>query len=369
MDINNQPVTTLEGIGPATRNQLQQYNIYTVADLVRVEAGYLVAATRGRVSLNTAGRWRAMALLMGINGADHQLAEALVAEGMFSTEQVRQRSVSELLGVFTAARDAGIIPSVPDATTVHGILLDATVLDLTASLNLTVLDPDEQPVPGAGVEIDGQHGVTDTNGRIRMVRITLGQPQQLVVTHDAYDSLIVDNPPLVSDDAIIASEHYTLGLDVDTEAPDYVGRLCEYQGDQLPPLAHHAMSTRAMGGADHLRTGDVLVLHRFYSAADEVQLSSKFLQYENGRFYTLNWRVSVDRLPADAALKEVFRYSGAEFHPVTLSPHRLRHHLALRRSRNALAGAPAPVTPIEVDSMVSRFSDELLRQLGDGGDL
>ncbi len=367
MDTNGLPVTWLEGIGPATAARLAQIDVHTVADLVRANVAQVSAAAGNRVSVETAERWRAMALLAEMEGADNQLVEALGRAGVLTTEEVWLRDVADLVAIFQQAESAGIIPAAPALDAVHAMRLDAAVLHLTASLNGTVLDTDGAPVEGARVDIGDRVYTTDDNGRFRANRIAQGRPVQLLVRHDGFESLLIEDVPVLADDALIRVSTFTLEFPLVTGETAAAIHLCEWEGDRLPPISHEPMTTRAMGGPDTLREGDVLVLHRYYAGGDDAQLASKFLQYDEGRFVTLNWRVPVGRLPQAHALKQVFRYRNGNFKRLDLSPSSLRHLLALRRARNTRARGAPPSTPMEVDVTIGLMSDHF-RSVLQGGD-
>ena len=360
-------VTEIEGIGPTTATELESIGVHTVADLFRASEQALHAATNA--SLETARRWRAMARFIEIEGVDNQLAEALADGGLETVEQLRIRTAEELGSMFTAAKGAGKIPDVPETEAVYAILLDATILDLTGALNGTVRDDEDEPLEGVTVRIGGGEWTTDARGRFRATRITLGATNQLVLEKEGYETLVFVNPPLLSDDAAVAVEVFELepGLELegDEEAEEHGDELCEYEGDLLPPLSQHAMSTRSMGDAP-LRDGDVLVVHKEYAGGDDVQLASKYLRYENGRYFTLHWRVAKSELPSGASLKDTLRYRGGEFRRIEKNgamPHRLRMLAAMRRVRKESAGAANPVTPMEIDQALMARKQLLLDEL------
>ena len=357
MDTTTIQVTYLEGIGPASAAGLADIGVHSVADIVRADAALLRAATGGRISTETAERWRAMALLVEMDGCDNQLAEALARAGVNSTEQVWQRDVDELGAIFSAAANAGTIPTVPDTDALREMRLDAAVLTLSGSLNGTVLDPDGEPVVGAAVEIGDLNRTTDDRGRFRANRIPLGRPTQVLIRHPGFESLLIEDVAVLPDDAMIQVTRFNMDTPLaDGQAASAI-RLCEWEGDRLPPLSHQPVTTRAMGGPDALREGDVLLLHRYYASGDDAQLTSKFLQYDDGRFITLNWRVPLSMLPVDHGLKQVYRFRGGAFRRIRLSPSFLQNLLALRRARSTRVSGAPPATPMEVDVAVGLMSD------------
>ena len=358
-------VTELEGIGPATATELEAIAVHKVADLFRASEQAIHAATSA--SLETARRWRAMARFIEIEGVDNQLAEALADGGLGSVEQVRFRTAAELGAMFTAAKDAGKIPDVPETEAVYAILLDATILDLTGALNGTVRDEEGSPIEGVTVRIGGGEWSTDVRGRFRATRITLGPANQLVLEKEGFETLVFVNPPIVTDDATIAVEVFVLEpapevVEDDDTPTEYADELCEYDGDLLPPLAPNAMTTRAMGDAP-LRDGDVLVVHKEYAGGDDVQLSSKYLRYESGRFFVLNWRVPKSDLPSGTGLKDTVLHRAGDLRKIDGNPHRLLHLAAMRRVRNRMAGSPKPTTPMEIDAAIQARVEALLEEL------
>jgi hypothetical protein len=113
-----------------------------------------------------------------------------------------------------------------------------------------------------------------------------------------------------------------------------------------------------------LREGDVLILHKFFEGGTDALLATKFWAYEEGRFLVYTWKVPVDRLPAQAVVREHFTFRGGGFTRVRHGRSRMKMLLRLRRMRRAFRGRPAPQTLVEYDDAL-RARGEFLRSLSE----
>ena len=341
------PLSYLEGIGPSTERSLQSINLFYVFDLIRASPEQIHEVVTGTHSLDRVRRWRSMALLLQVTGVTNQWAEALVRADVRSVEKLKDTSLAELAVAFEEARQSGLIPSVPSVDEHVTMVLDATTIHYTGGINGTVRDRGGQPVVDAQIGIGCLTTRTDERGRFRLIRVPLATTHRLVVTHPDHQTLIVENPRLTSNNDLISVFVFELAP-VTATAPQRSQKLSEYDGDTLPAVPEFAMSTRH-ADADALRERDLLVLHKLYDNGDDAQLISKYLTYEDGKFYVLTYRVPLSRLPHGAKQKDAYQYIEGQFVPIRLTPSKLAALKKLRRMKKAFAGRPRPTTPMELD--------------------
>jgi hypothetical protein len=318
-----------------------------VFDLLRASAEQIHQAVKSQASIEQVRDWRSMSILLQIVGMTNQWAEALAQSDIRSIEEFLQRSVAELLAVFDNAQSSGMISDKPGEDVIYQMLLDATQINFTGSINGTVRDSVGNSIAGVEARIGVKKVLTDVRGRFRIIKIQLGSPSRLVLQKAGLQTLVVDNPSLALDNDTIQVSIFEMqvqlpGLTVDN------GRLSEFNGDDLPELSAYSMTTEARN-TDQLRNGDIFVLHKFYKNRADAQLTSKFLDYEDGQFIVLNYKVPISDLPANPQLKQKFLYRNKKFKAVKLNSARMKYFRAMRKARRQLAGRPRPATLMEID--------------------
>jgi hypothetical protein len=348
------PVTLVEGIGAATARRLEDSGIFTVFDLLRAGAEDIHAAVHEVASLAQTLRWRAAAALLQVNGMTNQWAEALVAGGVDSIEQLHSATHAELRQALDAARAAGSIPDVPDDATLHALRVDAAVLQFTGAVNVTVRDDVDLPVAGAAVKVGALRGTTDARGRARIARIPLGRSARLVVEKTGFMTETLDLERPLLDESQVAVEVVQL-VSAGAVAGATV-HLSEYDGDLLPPLSVGAMTTEARA-AGALRDRDILMLRRFYEDGTTAQLTSKYLEYRDGTWVAVSFRVPRSQLPSGAAVRQHFIYRRGRFDAIAMNATRLDLFKAMRRARAAGAGRPPAETIAEMDARMREHAE------------
>lgn len=352
------PLTYIEGIGPVTERALQDINLFYVYDLIRAAAEQIHPGVANTHSLAQVRRWRAMAILLQVEAINHQWAEALVRAEVSSIEKLKGSSPTVLEQIFKDALEARIIPSVPSRDEIATILLDATTIHHTGGINGTVRDSAGQPLAEVEVRLGPARAATDARGRFRLIRVPLGRTHYLILKRKGFHVETIKNPALTSNNDLISVHLFTMRRTPDD--PGVGERMSEYDGDTLPELAEFSFSTRQMDPAT-LRDRDIFVLHRFYANGTDAQLVSKYLDYEDGKFYALHYRVPSARLPPGTALRSTYRYQEGKFVPIKLTPRMLRRFKALRRMRKAFRGRPRPATLMEYDALRAEMA-EFMRQ-------
>ena len=353
------PVTLIEGIGPAAQTGLGQIAVHNVFDLLRTSAEDLHAAVDGIASTREVERWRTMAAFLQVEGMTNQWAEALAQAGFPSIESLHQADAADVRSAFDAALASGASPDAPDEDSLTAMRLEFAVLAWSGAVNVTVLDEADSPIRGADVRVGVRHGRTDARGRVRLTRIPLGVRARVVASKDGFQTRTGEVEGLLRDEFHLGVE--LLRLEAAPTANPEPQRLSEYRGDVLPQLSAHAMTTEAHG-EDELRDRDVFMLRRFYRDNTTAQLTSKYLEYEAGRFFALSYRVSRDRLPDGIREREHLLLRRGKFERVAMDALRLDVFKAMRRARAALRGRPPAQTLAEKDARMHAFALEISAQ-------
>lgn len=353
---DNIPVRNIEGIGPAIEARLHTAGIYTVFDLIRASAAQIHLSVSDRVSLQQVQGWRTMAVFMQIEEMTNQWAEALVKGGVSSIEELVQKKQVELSDILSNAASSGLIPEAPAEALLYEMRIDAMQLHHTGSLDGTIRDQHGRPLADVVIKIGGRKVNSDERGRFRVNRIRLGTYQRLVMKHADYATLLVENPPLSHNENHIGVSVFTMSTR--DNASTSTSRLSEYDGDILPELTDFSMSSEQRPYLE-LRERDILIIHRFYANGKEVQLTSKFLEYEEGTYYAISYRVPLADLPPAPAVKDAYIYKQGVFEPIHLNANRLKYLKDLRRIRKARRGKPRPQTLMEFDRSIADIAGQM----------
>ncbi len=351
------PVGEIEGVGPRTAQLFAAMGVYTASDLLRASAEGLHGAVRDVASLDEVRRWRAMAAFLQVAGMTNQWAEALAVAPFTSMQAIHHADHGALRDAFDTALASGVTPDAPDELTLAELRRDIAVLVHTGAVNVTVRDESDAPVVGASLRVGVMRATTDARGRARITRIPLGRRTRLVVEQAGFAPAAVDL------DAPLLDESH-LGVKIVRLAPAEAGlaagaapaTLSEYEGDVLPALSEHAMTSETRDGAA-LRERDVLMLRRFHENGTTAQVTSKFLEYRDGTFVAVSFRVERALLPPNALLRQHFQVRGGRLEPVAMNATRLDFHKAMRRARAAMAGRPPAQTIAERDARMHEYAE------------
>ncbi len=349
------PVSLIEGIGPQIASRLEDCGVYTVFDLLRAAPPTIHAMVSDRASLEQAAGWRAAAGLLQIRAMTADWAEVLVRGGVTSPAAICSRPHGELARILADGHQAGVSADEPDAATIEDMRVDAAVLAHTGAVDVTLRDDAGEPIAEAEARVGDLTARSDSRGRFRITRIRLGQRQTLVVSHPGFETLAHELSALHVDHRevgvlVLPLERVAAG----SAAPQVSARLSEYDGDELPALSADSFTTEARG-ASELREGDLLVLRLFYADETTAQLTSKFLDWEEGQFIVVSFRVPLTDLPAGAALGDHFFHRSGAFSKVRLHATRLDIFKAMRRARKQMSSRPLPETATEREASLREY--------------
>ena len=333
-----EPVTIIEGIGPAAADALKAVNVYAVFDLLRGQVEPIHEAVQALASEAEVSSWRAMASLLQVAEVTPQWAEALARGGVTTVERLFGKSLSELQTLFTQAKDQGIIPDLPSPDQLAEMLKDAAVIRHTGSLTGTLRDREANPVSGATVRVGSVAQQSDERGRFRLIRIPLGAPLPLSITHADFLPREVQFPAVAQHVDVVGGQIYLLEKRPQGSAQAQPSsRLSELVGDALPVRSGQTVKSVALAPGQ-LREMDVLQLHKRYERAPDAQLVSRLKDYEDGVLIVHTVRVPLAKLPADAKLGDHFCVLGGQLVPIKMDSDKLRRYkirlrLAPQRAR------------------------------------
>lgn len=345
MDYNREPVTAIEGIGPAFAAALGTVGIHTVFDLLRWSPAEIHESVATRASLDQVLGWTGAAGLLQLEGMNPQWAEALVSGGINGVEALYAATRDEVETVLDAAAAAGTIPGAPSASERAVFLRDAGVLRFTALTDGTVVDEDRNPLVNVTLHLGGSTAETNDQGRFRLLRLPAWERPPLRIEHPGFDLLLVEEPVLVAGPQMIMHEVYRLRALAPEEQPT-VFELSEIEGDELPEPSGHVIRAKAKLLSE-VAEGEILEVHEFYASAADAKLVSRFRVYRNGDFVVPYVRVPRARLEDDPEIGDRFEFRNDSFHKVDLSTVEIRRRILARICKKAFAGRPRPQTPQE----------------------
>ncbi|MCB1865581.1 MAG: DUF4332 domain-containing protein [Chromatiales bacterium] len=281
-----QPADRINGIGPVTLARLNDFDLYSVADLLRVSVARLQQIVDDLASDAESYNWQRQAELLQIEGVTPAMSVALIAAGADSIERLAGMGVDQ----FLEASSAGDLLVEPAERTAFGILREATRLHHTGLVRGTLLDTDSHPVAGAEVSIASVRGVTDARGRFNLVGIPAAASHILLATMPD-GSVAQFTGPSVSFD------HRAINLPVFRIGPESLAasELDEYDGDVVE-LAHLLPVTSKTYSEADLREGDVLTVQRLYSDGIHAKLYSEFVAVSRGRQLVRTYKVRLESL-------------------------------------------------------------------------
>jgi hypothetical protein len=322
------PVTLIEGLGPATATRLAATGIHFVLDLLRLTPQALHSIVATTHSLEQVHHWRLMANLLEIEPMTPQWAEALVAAGVGTVEELSRRDLSWLAQAFAQAQSSGLIPDVPSSDQIGEMQRDATAVFYTGSLTGTVVDSNQAPVVGARVRLGFLETVTNSRGRFRLVRIPLGTTPPLEVLAPSLPPLSVAAPLITADPEAVVVQVFRLAPASANSTQSL--SLSEFDGDLLPAMSGLPVKTEDQDPAQ-LRQGDIFMVQKFYKRTPDAMLVSRFRDFRAGEFVVRTARVPTANLPNGIAVKDHVTLRATAFEKVEFGP--LKHQVALATRR------------------------------------
>jgi len=343
-----EPVSSIEGIGPAAVTALASVKVYSVFDLLRGSIQAIHHAVHSLASENEVRSWRAMASLLEVADVTPQWAEALVRAGVTSVEILFSKSLEEIDTLMAAAMTQRIIQQVPTAAQISNMLQDAAVLQHSGSVTGTLHNTEGEPVANATVRIGSLEQQSDPRGRFRIVRIPLGTGLPLFIEHDNYIPRTIAAPPVSRDLAVIDGRVFVMTARPEAAAgssEEPQTALSELDGDLLPVPKGQPLKSVELD-APGLRPLDVLKVYKLYERTPDAGLVSYFKSYEAGRFIVHTLKVPRSQL-ADVQLGDQFRVTDGALAKVELGPNELRRYKLRLRLRKKMAGRTVPTADSE----------------------
>jgi hypothetical protein len=341
-------VSAVEGIGPARAAALADAGVWTVYDLLRVPLAGLVGAAGSSVSSDEVLAWRRMAALLQVDEVTPQWAEALLRGGVETVDELSRRRLDAVDALMATAREQGVIPETPTVVQIAEMLKDAAVLCHTGLLAGAVVDPEGGALANATVQVGPSRSDTDEHGRFRVLRIPLGRPVALQITHADYATLRVEHPSIAADIGVLTAA--TFRMEAAGPETGEAATLSELEGDAIP--ATYRSARRVVLPPDQLRNGDILVVREVSSSAAEVQLVSRMKSFRDGELLVHTVRLPSSALPADVRVKDQFHVSNGQLIRVEMTAGALHRRKIRARLKKAFAGRPRPSTDEEVRALV-----------------
>ena len=330
-------IAVLRGMTPAWEGGLRTLGFHTSADLLRANRGALVAALPA-LPLSQLRQWQAWAQLLEIDGATPEICDALANAGIGSLDELASRKLSQLQAIVTGAGLALTDDSLAE------ILQDAIRLKCLGVLNVNVADADGNPLAGAMASCEGQQATSDARGRLRFVRVRLGVPLTMELTHPLLGAKVAR---ALRAAPLTALQGVTIAFPRRRAASRPLSAL---RGDNLPPLGSAPISTAAQtrppGHTDVLR-----LIDRY--ANGDARMASRFFDYADGRFIVRTYRVPQAALPAGLQEGDDMLHDGSHWLKERVSAREIARMQRLRSIKRPWPVASGP-TPTQLDKYVKQ---------------
>jgi len=252
---NPLPLTRLTFIRKKVRNQLRRRGLVTTSDLLRCATLALRESLGKSTTIADVGSWQAVCSVLEIEGMSLPWAWALSQRGIVAARDFGQRALSHASAVFAEAKRRGDIAPVPTADALVAMMLDSARIRLGGLLNATVEGPGHKTLAGARVVCAAVEGITDSHGRVRLLRLPLGQRVDVRIGKSGYAGL---TSTLAGLHGVQVIEGHHFSLKRSRSRKRHIARaLSEFQGDVLPNLTGariHPIEVRNQP----LRVGDVV---------------------------------------------------------------------------------------------------------------
>lgn len=338
-------IALLPGMTPAWQAGLRTLDFHTSADLLRANRRALVKAMPS-LPLAQLREWQAYAQLLEVAGVEPALCAALVAAGIRSLDELSSRRLTQLQALLSAA---GLVLTDDSAA---AILQDAVRLNCLGVLNVNVSSADGEPLAGAAAVCDGVHAVSDARGRLRLVRVRLGAPLTLELSHATQGVKRVKGLRAVP---LAALQGVRIAF---ARRPAPARPLSAMRGDALPAFGSAPITTASQPGLpEHI---DVLRLVDRYANGD-ARLASRFFDYADGRFVVRTYRMPQALLPAGLQAGDDLRHDGTGWIGGSVSARRIARLQRVRSVKTPAIGTAAPAAAAQVD----RYVKQLLKALSD----
>lgn len=345
------PITTIEGIGPATAERLEAVDVERVGDLFFVSDAEVHRVCADVASLDEAASWRQMAALMEVEGIDAQRAEALVSGGIETVEELAGKRLSALLEIFQAAIDSGRLAALPETDDAARMLAAATRIEMGAVAMGTLVDGDGSPVAGATLRAGWRTALSDAGGRFRLAGIDPGLNPGLRIERDGaapqwIETTFIYDTRLVGGPTVVLPADAPSGLD-------------EFEGDALPPFEGFPVRIVRFE-SDAPREGEVLRVQGFYASADDVRMASIYRAFEAGEVIVRKARLPVSGFVGDPPLMgEIYLYSEGRLRRAAGGAGAVELHRAGRRAKRTLEEAGADDTSMDPASAITALGQAL----------
>lgn len=343
----------IQGIGPVLEAKMNALGLFTSGDLLRSDRRRLAEELVG-TSVEQIRAWQSVSELLELDEITLAIAQAFHDQGVESLDEMGRMNLTRLRTVVAAIRANGTIgTSVTDDQAIEWSR-DAILLRHTGTLNGTVTGRSAVPVADAEVSCMGIRTSTDARGRFRIRRLPLGSQVLVHFEHEAYTSKSVSTKRVAMPNVLLGA---TFRLTEKRTPSAKSTLLSELEGDQLPRIRGAAVTTKAQttlpSQHDLLRVVEV-------DQQGQIQLASRLLNYENGRFVVRTYRMANATVEGRVVKGTHLRYVSGRWQAVEMSGHAIegfRRNLRLAKLKPIV---PANATPADRDRAMVEFHEALI---------
>jgi Domain of unknown function (DUF4332) len=342
-------VVDLTSVGPVLAQRLNEFGVFTIADLLRAKRHRLADAITG-VSLAQVRNWQAVSELLEVNDITLPLAEGLYEAGVETLDELASRSLSQLRTLFETMRAQEVVDALPSDDSLDAWMKDALLLCHTGTQNGTVTNAGGSPVAGATVSCMSQQAETDVRGRFRLRRLPLGRRLLLHLEHSDYAAKTVEIGP-VAPAGVLVSQQFRLTRKA---AAATLRVRSELQGDRLLTLSGAPIRVRVQDEApselDLLRIVEL-------PESGNVRVVSCLFDFDGSAFIVRSYRLGREDLPANLQVGDHLRYKAGRWQVVEMKPAAIERYHRWLRERRRLVEPSANASAAEVERFVRDWLD------------
>jgi hypothetical protein len=202
---------------------------------------------------------------------------------------------------------------------------------------------------------------TDVRGRFHLLRLPLGRPLALQISHPRFEDFVIEKPRILLDSDLVAVQIFTLKRRRRGRARTAPRPLSELDGDTLPTPTGQPFRVEPMP-PNRIPSGDLLMVQEIPVKGDGVKLVSRFKGFADGQFVVRTVTIPRDRLPPALKERDHLRFVLGEFRRARVDPTSIRKEIALRAMRKAFPGRTSVRTAAERRHAVQKRVEFLVQR-------
>lgn len=345
MNICTTEVNEIEGIGPATAEDLSAIGIDYLFDFLLYSPSFLASQTS--FSFDQFEEWRVNALFLELDGMDKQIAEALVESKVVDPEHLSMLEFGELRTKIHDSLADDAVDSLPSDSLIAAIQVDATRAVYGRQVQGRVMDEFGRPIANVSVRVGAHEMLSNSKGYWRVTKLNNVSSVKVIAIMEGYESVLVEE--VVPETDMYSNELLAITM---SEGDSHPIILDEFTGDDLGSLVSYATDEVNLS-EDDLRDGDLFRVSYHYVNGD-IKLVSVYLSLNNETLQIPCFRVSGEHFEDKPEILSFWSYKNGVLEPSSVTEGTLQitkavhKHLVRNMSTEKLTMEEAMGTPFTI---------------------